>query len=66
MPEAIDCGGPDVCCDDLCRGNDYGMCGVASDTETCLSIGVCGPHCTLDHDDEYLDDDYSDEDEVFA
>lgn len=60
--ESFDCPGPDRCCDDLCRGNDYGVCGKPSDTEMCLSTGVHGPYCDLVHDDwdPDLDDDPED------
>ena len=29
-PEEVDCGGPDYCVDDLCRGMDEGICGRPS------------------------------------
>lgn len=49
--EPFDCLGPDRCVDDLCRGQDYGVCGKPSDTEVCRSTWVHGPYCDIDHDD---------------
>lgn len=47
------CEGPDRCCDDLCRGNDYGICGVPS---AHLFGEDCGdPDCDRCGDDDYPD-----------
>lgn len=44
---AFNCPGPDRCCDDLCRGNDFGVCGMPSDA----MLGIYD-------DNEGWDDDY--------
>jgi len=55
-----DCGGPDRCIDDLCRGQDYGICGRMSAELMCIDLGIHTADCERYHEDDlypYVDAD---------
>jgi hypothetical protein len=54
--KAVDCGGPDRCIDDLCRGQDYGICGRMSAETMCIELGIHTGDCERYHEDDYLYD----------